>query len=243
MNACTAARPAPLRCPTLSEIHEALLALLPRGRAWQSNEGGPRPDSVLSRFFLAMAEAFKFASDRLCDLRLEFWCATHRETHAEWMREYGLPDACDPFPDLCAKVAALGGARCEYFAAVAARAGWSIECLDEFERCGAVADCAVADCSQAAPRASSIKLVIRVDLVASPAHTPGRATPVTADCYVADLPVDCDPDPIAPLRCIMTRIIPAHVELEYEVIPAPTYLVFGEHRFFTSDHAYVVTDA
>jgi hypothetical protein len=30
------------------------------------------------------------------------------------MAEYGLPDGCDPFPDLCTKVAAIGGTRCEY---------------------------------------------------------------------------------------------------------------------------------
>src|SRR2546421_695582 len=140
MTQCANARPAPMRCPTRDEILNSALALLPQGRAWQSNEGGPavgydigfdpggyqdngfqaifRQGSILRRFWKSVAGLFSFLNDRLCALRLEFWCATHVETHDLWMAEYGLPDACDPFPDLCTKVAAIGGTRCEYYAEV-----------------------------------------------------------------------------------------------------------------------------
>jgi hypothetical protein len=142
--------PAPLQCRSAAEVLQAILQLLPRGRAWQSNEGGPRMglvrafdpgvfddppfptqsrvQSIMLGFWRAVANCVTFILSRYCDLRLEFWCATHKETHDLWMAEYGLPDACDPFPDLCTKVAAIGGTRCEYYAAVAARAGWSITC-------------------------------------------------------------------------------------------------------------------
>src|SRR5262245_49399073 len=139
---CPPLIPPPFTCPTLEQCRDALLKLLPLGRAWQSHEGGPRArlvsefedddfevegfdadgdqtGSILWQFCAAIAHLFYFANTRLCELREEFWCASHKETHDEWMAEYGLPDACDPWPDLCAKVAALGGATCAYLQAVA----------------------------------------------------------------------------------------------------------------------------
>jgi hypothetical protein len=125
-----------------------LLRLLPRGRAWQSNEGGPlpyhvaafdpavfdpavfdaedKPGTILFRFIAALSHVFHFLRARLCSLRLEIWCQTKNETTPEWLAEYALPDDCDPFPDLCEKVAALGGSRCEYFNARIARKGWRV---------------------------------------------------------------------------------------------------------------------
>ena len=41
MSNCEQARPAPLQCRSPHEVLEQVLQLLPRGRAWQSNEGGP----------------------------------------------------------------------------------------------------------------------------------------------------------------------------------------------------------
>src|SRR4051812_19380625 len=124
-----------MRCPTLDEITTAVLSLLPRGRAWQTNEGLPRPGfepafnpkafqsdafqttreapSILWQYWRSFAVVVDYLTQRLCALRLEFWCQTLNETHDGWMTEYGLPDECDPFPDLCTKVAAIGGTRCE----------------------------------------------------------------------------------------------------------------------------------
>ncbi len=153
--------------PAEHDVLQSVLQLLPRGRAWQSNEGGPlmlrafdpgvfddppfqarrRTQSILLRSWRALASVVTFIPSRYCDPRLEFWCATHKKTHDLWMTEYGLPDACDPFPDLCTRVAAIGGARCEYYAAVAARAGWSIICADVTNDCGASAGNFQAGCS------------------------------------------------------------------------------------------------
>ena len=126
-----------MRCPTLDDTTSALLALLPRGRAWQTNEGVPMPGqeigfappgfnndafstvetkpSIIWQYWRSVAVVFQYATERLCALRQEFWCQSASETRDEWMVEYGLPDACDPFPDLCTKVAAIGGTRCEYY--------------------------------------------------------------------------------------------------------------------------------
>lgn len=233
---CPPFTPAAFRCPTLEECREALLALLPRGRAWQSHDGGPlprvagtfdasafdtvtafegrkRPGSIIWAFFAALAHQVHFACSRLCALREEFFCATARETHAEWMAEYGLPDACDPYPDLCAKVSALGGATCDYFAAVAARHGWSVECIDF--ACGAHAGGLLAGEAQAGGKRAAY-LTLKIDTAASPAYAAGMQTPSLAGRHLVGRPLACGPD-VSPIQCVMERIAPAHLVLQYEV--------------------------
>lgn len=242
MSECAATRPAPLRCPTLDEMLDAALALLPRGRAWQSNEGGPiegieaqfapgdftdefainsRRGSVLRQFWKSVAEVFRFASQRWCDLRLEFFCATRVETDDLWMAEYGLPDACDPFPELCAKVAAIGGTRCEYYAAVAARAGWSIECL-ETNTCGSSAGFALCGFSTPGRQMVESRLWVIVNRAESPAYIAsglGRSLPM-AGRMLCGRQLSCVFDPlrneIQSLECIMSRVVHAEIEIIYE---------------------------
>jgi hypothetical protein len=241
MSDCQADRPAPLRCPTFAEVLESALALLPRGRAWQSNEGGPvkgfdpafdpaafpvdyfasgyRKGSTLRRFWASVASVFTFVNTRLCDLRWEFWCATQKETNDLWMAEYGLPDDCDPFPDLCTKVAALGGTRCEYYQAIAARAGWTIECLDAF--CGSLTGCALSGVAQTGRPMQAAKLFIRVDLDSSPAYAaPARTVVPMSGRYLSGAPNSCNSPPadISPLQCLLERIVHAEIQIEYEVI-------------------------
>lgn len=217
MSVCEATRPAPLRCPTAPEILASALKILPKGRAWQSNEGGPRVGAWLYRFWQSVAEAFAFANQRLCDLRLEFWCATHNETHDLWMAEYGLPDACDPFPDLCAKVAAMGGTRCEYYAAVAARAGWSVACVINNKRCGSKAGCARAGNAVAGGGASSSRIQLIVNLAASPAYKGVPRLLPKAGRMKAGRAMKCAPS-IEPLECIMSRVVHAEIEITYGII-------------------------
>lgn len=234
MSAC-AGDVAPFRCPTLQESIDATIALLPRGRAWQSNEGGPRPiqlaafeptafdqtafatksndGSILYRFWAAVGNVRNYLESRLCALRLEFWCATHKETHDLWMREYGLPDACDPFPDLCTKVAALGGARCEYFNEIVSRVGWTVDCDDHSAACGDMMGCSVAGAAQmGASRANTLRITVHTH--ESPAYTSGPQTPPLMGLVQMGTPITCGPD-ITPLQCLMDRIAPAHVTIEY----------------------------
>jgi hypothetical protein len=239
MSTCEQSRPAPLRCPTTREFLESVLALLPRGRAWQSNEGGPlaglvrafdpgvfddppfqtrsRTQSVLMGFWRSIAQVGTFINQRFCDLRLEFWCATQTETRDLWMAEYGLPDSCDPFPDLCTKVAAIGGTRCEYYAALAARAGWSIECETLAQSdCGDSAGELVAGCGFPGGRANGGVIRIVVNLHESPAYAGAfEALPYAGNFGAGDT-LACDPD-ISPLKCILDRVVHAHIAIVYEV--------------------------
>jgi len=239
MSVCENARPAPLRCPTAADILAAALAILPKGRAWQSNEGGPvapidrafdpasfsntafstryRRGSTLYRFWKAVAETFAFLNQRLCDLRLEFWCATHKETDDLWMAEYGLPDACDPFPDLCTKVAAIGGTRCEYYAEIAARMGWSIACIENVFSCGDRVGFSRAGRARAGATIGLAVLKIVVYLPESPAYTPtGRYLTTRAGRMRAGRRQSCGPD-LLPLQCLLSRVVHAEIQTVYEV--------------------------
>jgi hypothetical protein len=234
--------PAPLRCPTVIESITATLGLLPRGRAWPANDAG----GILARFldwldglaavpsaypagfvqagFFAAIGAFRnYLETRLCALRLEFWCATMSETRDQWMADYGLPDPCDPFPDLCVKVSAIGGARCEYFNSIIARLGWTAECYERTARCGMQAGCSggVAGGSYAiAGDSSYLGLIVQVhtgDPIVLPTvaslYRPGRA-----GCIRAGQHPSCDTiesPSVQPIRCLMDRIAPAHVTIQY----------------------------
>lgn len=224
-------------CPTLDDTARAVLALLPRGRAWANHEGGPEPyriapfdpaafdpadfdtdaraGTVLYRFWEAYAKVLQFFVDRMCALRLEMFCATVSETRDNWLAEYGLPDACDPFPDLCMKVAAIGGTRCEYYASVAARGGWSITCLDEFATCAAQPGARFkAGCAQPGRRAKAT-LQINVDLGSSPAYSAGPRRPPKAGRLKAGLSLSCGPD-ISALECLLARVVHAEILIIYE---------------------------
>ena len=236
MTTCTASRPAPFRCPTLEEIIAATLAILPGGRAWQTREGGPMPGaeigfqpsgfennafsthyrrpSILYRFWKSIAVLLFYVNTRLCELRLEFWCATHKETHDLWMAEYGLPDDCDPFPDLCTKVAAIGGTRCEYYAAVAARMGWSIECAETVVDCGSRMN-SRAGRAKAGSLLNTAMLKVIVHLGSSPAYVGGRSLPSLAGRMRAGRRQSCGPN-ITPLLCLMSRVVHAEIQIVYE---------------------------
>lgn len=226
-----------MRCPTLPEIMEATLALLPRGRAWQTNEGGPQPGydaafglgfqtdafattskrkSILWHYWYAHAMVVHFLTQRACALREEFWCSTINETRPEWMIEYGLPDACDPFPDLCTKVTAIGGTRCEYYAEVAARMGWTIECSEAREFCGSRAGCALAGRARAGRVINTSQLKVIVHLGSSPAYSGGNTgLPALAGRFRAGRRHICGPN-YSPLRCLMSRVVHAEIQIVYE---------------------------
>lgn len=201
----------PDRCPSLDEVHGALLAALPRGRAW------PRaPGSVLWRFWRGVAIVHHWIDARLCAWQSEFWCRSASESLDAWWREYGLPDGCDPYPDLCIKVAAWTGGECGDFQALAARAGWAIDCAPDTT---VGIGCAEAGCLQTGYGLGVSEIVVRVWLslstawggVSRPPMMPGNASP----WGVGD-PLGCGPD-IGSLICLLSRVIPAHVAVTYEV--------------------------
>lgn len=205
-----------LVCPTPDEMTTQALALLPRGRAWSTHEVGPRPGTVLHGFWRAIGDVFAFLAGRLCALHPEFFCASHSETRDLWLAEYGLPDECDPFPNICAKVAARGGPHCEVYRQIASDAGWDIDCIEVTDVCGARADDALADCMVAAGALQPSVVTIRVYRETSPAYAGGLRGGAYADCLIADGMLDCPPD-ISGLACILNRIVHAHVRLDYVV--------------------------
>lgn len=200
-------------CPTLDECHGALRDLLPRGRAWNAAQ---REGTTLWRFWRALAHLFQFINERICAASEEFFCSTANETRDGWLIEYGLPDACDPFPDLCTKVAAIGGTRCDYYAAVAARAGWSITCDDGISDCGAEAGCAEAGCAEPGGGGSRAHLRIIIHLAESPAYQAPTALPAEAGCLEAGQALACGPD-VTPAICLIERVVHAHLDVTYEV--------------------------
>jgi hypothetical protein len=243
---CPDQAPAPFACPTFEDSLAATIAIAPRGLAWPVNDGGgtvarflawldglggriPAAEEwpagyVQAGWFAALAWVRNYIEQRFCDLRLEFWCATESETRDLWLAEYGLPDPCDAFPDLCTKVAALPGARCADYVAVADRLGWEIDCIDVSQSCGAVGDCAVADCAVAADAPPPCQIEILVDIAKSPAFAGRYATMPYADAIQADLPLACFPD-IGPLQCVLERIVHAELQITYTVIPPPVYIM------------------
>ncbi|GJE27940.1 hypothetical protein [Methylobacterium organophilum] len=221
----------PEYCPDLDDCHAEFRALLPSGLAWAAAH---RPGSVQWGFWRGVAHVFAFAHQRICDLRRQFWCGTTDELEDAWLVEYGLPDACDPFPDLCSKVAALGGTRCDYYREIARRAGWEIECSSDNGDCASYADMMVMDCAVAGGDYVRSHLLFTVYLNQSPAYTQTSAGAVSMDCSILDAVFGCDPD-ISALACLLERVVPAHVEVAYQ-------LDYGTQVLGTETASPVVTE-
>lgn len=225
----------PFHCPTFLESFLATCALWPRGRAWPVSDGTtphrfyqwigrlvglPKawPSGfVQAGYSAAIALVRNYIETRLCALRNEFWCATITETRDQWMIEYGLPDDCDPFPDLCTKVAAQGSARCEYYAAIAARAGWTISCNVIVNDCGDGIGCMQIGCGQIGPLSTASTLLITVYLNESSAYV----VPLEVLPYIGNFQIggglDCTPD-LSTLQCLLERVVHAHVVIEYATV-------------------------
>lgn len=227
-----------MHCPTIDEITAATLALLPRGRAWQNNEGGPMPGydaafapsgfqnnafatsskakSILWHYWRSYAQVMHYLTTRLCELREEFWCSTINETRPEWMIEYGLPDECDPFPDLCTKVTAIGGTRCDYYAEVAARVGWKIECDERNVFCGSRTGRRMLSGRARTGRVSNpSQLRLVVYLNESPAYSGELGKPALSGRFRSGRRPTCGP-PLTPLKCLMSRVVHAEIQITYE---------------------------
>jgi hypothetical protein len=182
--------------------------------AFSTEEGKP---SIIWSYWRAFAQVMKYLSDRACALRQEFWCQSISETRDAWMYEYGLPDDCDPFPDLCTKVAAIGGTRCEYYAQIAARSGWSVTCLENVVSCGSRAGYSRAGKARAGATIGLSVLRVIVFLEASPALAPrGRYLASRAGRMRAGRRLTCGPD-LTPLICVLSRVVHAELLLTFEV--------------------------
>ncbi len=199
-------------CPTQAELQPQLLAMLPRGRAWGEGTSAREPGGVIYQFWWAVAGVYAAVHAALCALALEFVCSTATLTLDLWDREYGLPDACDPYANLCAKVAALGGVTCAYYEEIAAALGWSIVC-------GAPCSAPLGICfrmgsTPLGPVSSAATLIVVVDLENSPAFEGVQGYGIRMGCYAMGQANTCGPD-LTALDCVLQRIVGAHVTLDY----------------------------
>lgn len=215
------------------------MALLPRGRGWQTNidarqitvletsqvgtfEAGrtglgamePTVEQLtgMQRYWLACAEVHEYLHKRACALIEEMFCSTTTEMRDEWGVDYGYPDDCEPYDTLCEKVVAIGGSTCAYLAGLAARLGYTVECT-ECPSATARSDCLEADLD---PLDCECPLnEIRIRIFEGP--RPLVPTVFEADALVADCTPPC---PSAPdqVVCLIERFKPAHVRAIYEVV-------------------------
>lgn len=232
------------RCPTKWDLWRQAMALLPRGRAWQTHEDstidrvetghnaqvgtfevgatgiGAEPVietlTVLEQYWAAHAEVLDYLHRRACALLEEFFCATTVEQRAEWGIDYGFPDPCEPWDDLCHKVAAQGGATCAYIAGVAARRGWSVTCVDCVPIERLTAGNARAGCARPCG-CPPFTLIVRVSLADSPSYTAPVFLRAKAGRARAGKTPMCGPA-VTGLLCLIERIKPAHIRAIYEVV-------------------------
>lgn len=195
-----------LECAEQDDIHIGILALLPRGRAWQTHDGSiDRADTVLKSFWYGIAAVVEDAETAMCGTFDEFFCSTASDDLDLWLEEYGLPDDCDPWgDDICAKVSTLGGTSAAYYQALAADLGYATEMRwltgDDAEFPGVYATLHIV-----------IDSVASAALPAAPAYgawvlgAPGASGALgTQDT--------------SRLICAIEKILPAHCELTSEVI-------------------------
>jgi uncharacterized protein YmfQ (DUF2313 family) len=205
-------------CLSKTEWTEALAALRPRGEAWRNGDFDGLSGSVMGQFFAGTAACFAAADARLCDLANEFFCSTAVETRDLWALEYGLPDGCDPFADVCEKVNAVGDTTPEYVIAAALRRGWSITINQVFV--SGIEDC-VAGCGLAGAMicgaSQGVAWFFTVDLAASPSYVASAGTAPLAGLMLSGDSLDCPPD-IGSLTCLVRRIAPAHADLDFVTV-------------------------
>ena len=203
-------------CPDQDSVLTQLLALLPQGRAWRSTNGGPESGSLMWHFWRAVAKPIATLEGVICQLFDEFFCQTTTQLKAAWFEDYALPDACDPYPDLCAKVVALGGQICADFVTLAAGAGWAIECRPR--QLGAVTGCVQTGCAQVGEPSDVVPSIrIRILLAHSPAYrSAGMIGPPKTGVYETGQAVLCREN-IAALQCMLMRVLPAHLIIYWEI--------------------------
>jgi uncharacterized protein YmfQ (DUF2313 family) len=205
-------------CHTDAELAAALAALRPRGSAWRNGGFDALQGSVMGRFFYALGAAFGPVDRRVCDMVDQFFCASAGETRDLWEREYGLPDGCDPFADVCEKVKAVGDTTPAYAELVALRRGWFVTITQEFIT--VVEDCCMGMGLMGTLILGSEQGVawrIVVDPARSPAYqAPASTGPILGLMLMGDA-LDCVPD-LEALRCLIRRIAPAHADLVFETL-------------------------
>ncbi len=205
-------------CHSDAQVAGSIAALRPRGDAWRHGGHDALSGSVMGAVFDAFGAAFGPTEQRFCVLIDEFFCSSAVETLDIWALEYGVPDGCDPFADVCEKVNAVGDGIPAYAVAAALKRGWSITIAQEFITSVQDGQFGFGQFGQQLfGAAQGVTWRITVDLAASPAYSvrAGRF-PFFGSQQFGD-GFDCPPD-IGPLSCLIRRIAPAHADLVFITI-------------------------
>lgn len=206
------------RCHSDQEVAAQIAALRPRGDAWRHGGHDGLDGSVMGRVFSAFGASFGPTERRFCALIDEFFCSSATETRDLWSAEYGVPDGCDPFADICEKVNAVGDGIPAYAGAAALKRGWSIAISEEFIT--VVQSCRMGNGRMGMLRmgaAQGVAWRIAVNLAASPAYVASDSRKPLMGRMLMGWAFDCGPD-IEPLACLIRRIAPAHADLVFETI-------------------------
>lgn len=192
-------------------------ALRPRGDAWRNGGSDDLAGSVMGLFFEALGVIDSAMHRRLVDLVDEFFCYTAVATLDVWRREYGMPDACDPFAVVCDKVNAVGDTTAAYAVGVAALAGWSITIREEFLTVYENGQFGRAQFG-AARFACQMGVLwsIAIDAGNSAAYTAPLLRPSLFGAMAFGDRLSCSPA-TASLECLIRRIAPAHADLDFSV--------------------------
>lgn len=205
-------------CRTDEEVARGLATLRPRGDAWRHGGHDGLNGSTMAGFFAGLGAALGPTERRFCALIDEFFCSSAIETLDLWALEYGVPDGCDPFADVCEKVNAVGDSTPAYAVAAALRRGWSITVAQEFTTI--VEDCCMGMGLMGTTIMGAEQGVawrITIDLAASPSYSlPAEIEPLLGLILLGD-GLNCGPD-IEPLTCLIRRIAPAHADLDFITI-------------------------
>lgn len=218
MSRCRRSR-ADWRCPDQWSLFYSIMQLLPRGRAWQTHEEAGKTEledlTILERYWFAFAGILAFWMQSACALSKEFFCHDMTLTDAEWQKDFGIPDQCSPWLDVCEKMTWQGEGRCDYFAEIAFELGWKIEC-NNCDSPRPMPDCMQPDCMMICDDdCDNNMLVVTVITAQSPAFT-GMLKPMP-DCIQPDCISLCEPD-VNEVHCLLEQYAPAHLEIIYNVV-------------------------
>lgn len=205
-------------CHSDEQIARSLAALRPRGDAWRHGGFDALDGSGMGGFFGGLGAAFGPTDRRVCDMVDEFFCSSAAETLDLWALDFGVPDGCDPFEEVCDKVNAVGDTIPAYAQAAALRRGWSIAIAEEFIT-GVEDGCYGAGLygTQLYAAEQGVAWRITVDLSASPAYQRYVDVEPLFGLMLHGDSFDCGPD-IEGLKCLIRRIAPAHADLIFETV-------------------------
>lgn len=125
---------------SVSDVQQALLALLPRGRVWPKE-----PDSMQAQVCGALAPTFQRNLQDAVNLIADAFPATAVDLIPEWQLSLGLPDPCaGPAPtivqqrqQIVARLTDSGGQSSPYFVNLAEQLGYNITIINDAPfRCG-----------------------------------------------------------------------------------------------------------